>query len=154
MTGGRIKRVQKYIGKETFMLTYGDGVCDVDISKLVEFHKSHGKIATLTAVQLEATKGVLNIGPDNAVRSFREKDVLDKATINAGFMVLEPDIFDYLDNDQCIFEQEAMRKLVNDGQLMSYLHKGFWQCMDTHREHLELETLWDAGDAPWKVWKD
>ena len=138
MTGGRIKRVQKYIGKETFMLTYGDGVCDVDISKLVEFHKSHGKIATLTAVQLEATKGVLNIGPDNAVRSFREKDVLDKATINAGFMVLEPDIFDYLDNDQCIFEQEAMRKLVNDGQLMSYLHKGFWQCMDTHREHLEL----------------
>lgn len=154
MTGGRIKRVQKYIADETFMLTYGDGVCDANILKLLEFHRSHGKIATLTAVQLQGSKGVLNIGADNAVRSFREKDVMDKATINAGFMVLEPRIFDYLSDDACIFEQEPMRKLAAEGELMSYLHKGFWQCMDTHREHLELESLWNSGKAPWKVWED
>ena len=154
MTGGRILRVKKYVGNETFLLTYGDGVCDVDVSKLLQFHQSHNKIATLTAVQLAATKGVLNIGPDNAVRAFREKDALDKAIINAGFMVLEPKIFDYINGDTCIFEQEVMRILVNQGQLMSYMHKGFWQCMDTHREHLELESMWENGDAPWKVWED
>lgn len=152
MTGGRIKRIQEYIGDEAFMLTYGDGVCDVDISKLVEFHEAHGKLATLTAVMLEQTKGVLNIGGDNAVRSFREKKNVDSAPINAGFMVLEPKIFDYIDGDSCIFEQGPLERLASEGELMSYLHKGFWKCMDTQREKLELENLWNSGNAPWKVW--
>ncbi|WP_293839449.1 glucose-1-phosphate cytidylyltransferase [uncultured Phascolarctobacterium sp.] len=154
MTGGRIKRIQPYIGNETFMMTYGDGVCDVDIKKLVEFHKKQGKIATLTAVLLEQSKGVLNIGPDNAVHSFREKSAMDSAPINAGFMVLEPKIFDYLDGDSCIFERKPLEKLAADGELMSYTHKGFWQCMDTKREKDDLEKMWESGKAPWKVWKD
>lgn len=154
MTGGRIKRIQPYIGNETFMMTYGDGVCDVDIKKLVEFHKTQGKIATLTAVQLEQSKGVLNIGPDNAVHSFREKSAMDSAPINAGFMVLEPQIFDYLDGDSCIFERKPLEKLAAEGELMSYTHKGFWQCMDTKREKDDLEKMWESGNAPWKVWKD
>ena len=154
MTGGRIKRIQPYIGNETFMMTQGDGVCDVDIKKLVEFHKKQGKIATLTAVLLEQSKGVLNIGPDNAVHSFREKSAMDSAPINAGFMVLEPKIFDYLDGDSCIFERKPLEKLAADGELMSYTHKGFWQCMDTKREKDDLEKMWESGKAPWKVWKD
>lgn len=154
MTGGRIKRIQPYVGNETFMMTYGDGVCDVDIKKLVEFHKAQGKIATLTAVQLEQSKGILNIGPDNAVHSFREKSAMDSAPINAGFMVLEPQIFDYLDGDSCIFERKPLEKLAAEGELMSYTHKGFWQCMDTKREKDDLEKMWESGNAPWKVWKD
>ena len=114
MTGGRIKRIQPYVGDEPFMMTYGDGVCDVDIKKLVEFHKKQGKIATLTAVLLEQSKGVLNIGPDNAVHSFREKSAMDSAPINAGFMVLEPKIFDYLDGDSCIFERKPLEQLATD----------------------------------------
>ena len=152
MTGGRIKRIQKYVGNEPFMLTYGDGVCDVNIRKLLEFHRSHGKMATLTAVQQDQSKGVLNIGGDNAVRSFREKSTQDSAPINAGYMVLEPGVFDYLTDDNCIFEQEPLRHLAEEGQLMSYQHKGFWQCMDTQREKMELEKLWDSGKAPWKIW--
>ena len=154
MTGGRIKRIQPYVGDEPFMMTYGDGVCDVDIKKLVEFHKKQGKIATLTAVLLEQSKGVLNIGPDNAVHSFREKSAMDSAPINAGFMVLEPKIFDYLDGDSCIFERKPLEKLAAEGELMSYTHKGFWQCMDTKREKDDLEKMWESGQAPWKVWKD
>ena len=152
MTGGRIKRVQEYIGDEPFMMTYGDGVCDVDIAKLLEFHKSHGKMATLTAVQLEQSKGVLNIGGDNAVRSFREKSARDSAPINAGFMVLEPGVFDLLTGDDCVFEQDPLEKLAQSGELMSYQHKGFWQCMDTQRERDMLEQLWEQNKAPWKVW--
>lgn len=152
MTGGRIKRIQKYIGNEPFLMTYGDGVCDVNIQKLIEFHKSHGKMATLTAVMMDQSKGVLNIGGDNAVRSFREKAAQDSAPINAGFMVLESKVFDYLTDDDCIFEQEPLRRLAEDGELMSYKHKGFWQCMDTLREKMELEALWKSGKAPWKVW--
>ncbi len=152
MTGGRIKRIQKYIGDEPFMLTYGDGVCDVNIAKLVDFHRAHGKLATLTSVQLDQSKGVLNIGGDNAVRSFREKSVKDSAPINAGYMVLEAGIFDYLSNDECVFEQEPLMKLAAEGQLMSYQHKGFWQCMDTKREKDTLEQLWKDHKAPWKVW--
>lgn len=152
MTGGRIKRIQKYVGNESFMLTYGDGVCDVNIRKLVEFHHRHGRLATLTAVNLQQSKGVLDIGGDNAVRAFREKSVRDSAPINAGFMVLEPQVFDYLDGDQCIFEQQPLSRLAEEGQLMSYHHTGFWQCMDTEREKKELEKLWDTGCAPWKVW--
>lgn len=152
MTGGRLKRIQKYIGSEPFLMTYGDGVCDVDIAKLVEFHRSHGKLATLTAVQIDQSKGVLNIGGDNAVKSFREKSKVDSSPINAGYMMLEPQVFDYLTGDDCIFEQEPLRRLAEEGQLMSYQHHGFWQCMDTLREKNELEALWASGKAPWKVW--
>lgn len=154
MTGGRIKRIAPYIGDEAFLMTYGDGVCDVNISKLVEYHNTHGKIATLTAVLLDQSKGVLNIGSDNAVQSFREKSARDSAPINAGFMVLEPNIFEYLKDDNCIFEREPLERLAQEGELMSYMHKGFWQCMDTKREKDELEKMWASGNALWKVWKD
>lgn len=154
MTGGRIKRIQPYVGNETFMMTYGDGVCDVDVNGLLKYHKEQGKIATLTAVQLEQSKGILNIDTDNSVRSFREKSVRDSALINAGFMVLEPKIFEYLDGDECIFERRPLEKLAQQGELMSYTHKGFWQCMDTKREKDELEKMWVSGNAPWKVWED
>lgn len=152
MTGGRIKRVQKYIGDEPFMLTYGDGVCDVNISDLVDFHKSHGKLATLTAVVQKQEKGILDISDVGAVRSFREKQTVDESPINAGFMVLEPQIFDYLDGDSCVFEQEPLMKLASCGQLMSYKHEGYWQCMDSLREKELLEKMWISGKAPWKVW--
>ena len=152
MTGGRIKRIQKYIGNETFMMTYGDGVCDVDISKLAEFHKSHGKIATLTAVMLEQQKGILDIGGDNAVKSFREKNLSDGAHINAGYMVLEPSVFELIKGDETVFEKEPMEQLVRMGELMSYSHKGFWQCMDNVREMNMLEKLYANKVAPWKKW--
>lgn len=154
MTGGRIKRIQKYIGDEPFFMTYGDGVCDVDIIKLVNFHRSHGKIATLTAVMQDQSKGVLDIGTDYAVRSFREKSQKDGAPINAGYMVLNPDIFEYIDDDTTVFEQKPLNKLAEEGQLMSYVHKGFWQCMDTKKEKDILERYWNTGKAPWKVWED
>ena len=154
MTGGRIKRIAPYVGKEPFMMTYGDGVCDVDISKLVEYHRSHGKIATLTAVILEQEKGVLDIGGDNAVKSFREKNSNDGAFINAGYMVLNPEIFDYIEGDDTAFEREPLERLVAEGELMSYMHRGYWQCMDTKREKDKLETLLKRGVAPWKKWKD
>lgn len=152
MTGGRIKRIQKYVGDESFMLTYGDGVCDVDINKLVEFHKSHGKKATLTAVIQKQQKGVLDISEVGAVRSFREKQAVDEKPINAGYMVLEPSIFEYLGSDDTVFEQEPLERLAQEGELMSYSHKGFWQCMDSLREKSVLELLWKQGKAPWKVW--
>ena len=154
MTGGRIKRIQPYIGNEPFMMTYGDGVCDVDIQELVKFHQNHGKIATLTAVIQEQQKGVLDIGGDNAVRSFREKKASDGAMINAGYMVLNPEIFDYLDGDNCVFEKAPLQKLAEQGQLMSYIHKGFWQCMDNKREMDLLEKMFTTGNAPWKKWED
>lgn len=152
MTGGRIKRVRNYIGNETFMMTYGDGVCDIDISKLVEFHKEHGKLATLTSVILEQQKGVLDIGGDNTVRAFREKKYEDGAKINAGFMVLEPQIIDLIEGDATVFENEPMRTLAERGELKSYSHHGFWQCMDNVNERNRLEGLWQSGKAPWKVW--
>lgn len=154
MTGGRIKRVQSYIGDETFMMTYGDGVCDVDIKKLVEFHKSHGKLATLTSVVQKEEKGFLDIGGDNTVSAFREKRAAEDAYINAGYMVLESEIFNYLTDDDTVFEQGPMLKLVQKGELMSYRHEGFWQCMDTGREKNILEALWLKNKAPWKVWED
>ena len=154
MTGGRIKRVQRYVGNEPFLMTYGDGVCDVNIQKLVAFHKEHGKIATLTAVLQDQSKGVLDIGGDNAVKSFREKQQSDGAPINAGYMVFQPEIFDYLEGDQTVLEREPLEKLANEGQLMSYMHRGFWQCMDNIREKEMLEKLLAAGKAPWKKWKD
>ena len=154
MTGGRIKRIQKYVGDEMFFMTYGDGVCDVDINKLLEFHQSHGKIATLTAVLQDQSKGVLDIGGDNAVKSFREKSISDGAPINAGYMVLNPEIFDYLENDKTVFEKEPLENLAKDGQLMSYMHRGYWQCMDNIREKNDLEKLIAAGKAPWIKWED
>lgn len=152
MTGGRIRRVQPYIGDETFMMTYGDGVCDVDMNKLLQFHKEHGKLATLTAVRMEQQKGILNIGGDNAVHSFREKNATDGAPINAGYMVLNPSIFDYIQDDKSVFEQDVLPVMAEQGELMSYIHKGFWQCMDTKREKDILEHMWNQGKAPWKVW--
>ena len=153
MTGGRIKRIQKYVGNEPFFMTYGDGVCDVDIDKLLLFHKSHGKLATLTAVRQAQDKGVLDITKDQAVRAFREKNVSDGAPINAGYMVLEPQVFDLLDGDDCIFEKTALVKLAAEGQLMSYIHTGFWQCMDNIREKSILEKLLAEGKAPCKRWE-
>ena len=152
MTGGRIKRVQNYIGDEPFLMTYGDGVCDVNIQDLVTFHQTHGKIATLTAVVPEQQKGVLDIGENNAVRAFREKSAADAAPINAGYMVLNPKVFEYLTDDTCIFEREPLERLARDGELKSYVHHGFWQCMDNMREHDILERLYAENRAPWKVW--
>ena len=154
MTGGRIKRIQKYVGNEPFLMTYGDGVCDVDINKLIEFHKSHGKIATLTAVLQDQSKGVLDIGGDNAVKSFREKKVSDGVPINAGFMVFNPEVFDYIEGDLTVLEKDPLEKLAKEGQLMSYTHKGFWQCMDNVREKEILEKLLKNDKAPWKKWED
>lgn len=153
MTGGRIKRVQPYVGRERFMMTYGDGVCDVNINKLLDFHTAHGKIATLTSVILEQQKGVLDISGDNAVRSFREKKLADGASINAGYMVFEPEVFDYIEGDQTVLEQGPLEKLAEQGQLMSYRHNGFWQCMDNMREREQLEKMLERGIAPWKKWK-
>ena len=153
MTGGRIKRIQPYVGNEAFMMTYGDGVCDVDINKLVEFHKAQGKIATLTAVKMKQDKGVLDI-VGNTVQSFREKNAVDGAPINAGYMVLEPAVFDYIDGDETVFEKEPLEKLASEGQLMSYMHEGFWQCMDTQREQTLLNKYLETGHAPWKKWED
>ncbi len=152
MTGGRIKRVAEYLGDEPFMMTYGDAVCDVNVEKLLQYHKSHGKTATLTAVMLEQQKGVLDIGGDNAVHSFREKSIGDGAPINAGYMVLNPDIFDYIDGDDTVFEKYPLATVAEKGELMSYMHRGFWQCMDTKREKDLLEKMWETGNAPWKVW--
>lgn len=152
MTGGRIKRIREYIGNEPFMLTYGDGVCDVNIKELVKYHEGHGKLATLTSVVRNQDKGVLDISEVGAVRNFREKKAKDESFINAGFMVLQPEVFDYLEDDQTVFEEKPMEKLVSEGELMSYRHKGFWQCMDSLREKEILEKMWKSEKAPWKVW--
>lgn len=151
MTGGRIKRVQKYVGNEPFFMTYGDGVCDVDINKLLEFHKGHGKLATLTAVKLAQDKGVLDI-EGGAVKSFREKNLADGAPINAGYMVLQPEVFKLIDDDATIFEKTPLETLASKGELMSYIHTGFWQCMDNVRERDMLEKLLRENKAPWKKW--
>jgi len=152
MTGGRIKRIRDYVGNEPFFMTYGDGVCDVDINKLLNFHKTHGKKATLTAVKLKQDKGILNIGGDNAVKSFREKNQIDGAPINAGYMVLEPSVFDLIEGDSTVFEKGPLESLVEHGELMSYIHEGFWQCMDNVREKEMLEKLLSDGKAPWVKW--
>lgn len=152
MTGGRIKRIQPYVGEEPFMVTYGDGVGNVDICSLVNFHRSHGKIATLTSVNVAQRFGVLDIDAEGAIRSFREKADDDGSRINAGYMVLNPKIFDFIQDDTAIFEREPLETIAKIGQLMSFEHKGFWQCMDTTREKEKLERLWASGQAPWKVW--
>lgn len=153
MTGGRIKRIQKYVGDETFMLTYGDGVSDVNITKLVEFHKSHGKLATMTAVNVGQRFGVLVTDEKSNIKSFREKKNSDGSWINGGYMVLEPKVFDYItEGNSTVFEQKPLENLANDGELVAYKHNGFWQCMDTQRDKMKLEEMWQSGNAPWKVW--
>ena len=152
MTGGRVKRIEKYIDGDTFFLTYGDAVSDVDIRKLYDFHRHHGKGVTLTAVSLAQQKGILEIGANNQVLSFREKEGQDSALINGGYMVCNRKIFSYLSGDDTVLEKQPMNQLAQDGELMSYYHKGFWQCMDTKREMDYLESLWESGKAPWKVW--
>lgn len=152
MTGGRIKRIQPYIGDETFMLTYGDGVSDVDICKLVEFHKSHGKIATMTAVNVGQRFGVLEIEEGGIVSNFREKNDSDGGVINAGYMVLEPRIFDFIDGDECVFEKKPLESVAEKGELVAYRHNGFWKCMDTQRDKQQLEEMIASGNAPWMQW--
>jgi glucose-1-phosphate cytidylyltransferase len=148
-TGGRLYRVKKYLRNETFLCTYGDGLGDVDIDALIRFHKSHGKIATLTSVKPPTRFGVIDISADGAIKSFREKPQTD-SWVNAGFFVFEPEIFDYLDED-CVLEHGPLERLADDGQLMAFKHEGFWQPMDTYRDKLELESLWNAGKPPWTV---
>ena len=152
MTGGRVKRIEKYIDGDTFFLTYGDAVSDVDIRKLYDFHRHHGKGVTLTAVSLAQQKGILEIGANNQVLSFREKEGQDSALINGGYMVCNRTIFKYLSGDDTVLDKQPMNQLAKDGELMSYYHKGFWQCMDTKREMDYLESLWESGKAPCKVW--
>jgi glucose-1-phosphate cytidylyltransferase len=153
MTGGRLKRIKDYVGNETFLMTYGDGVSDIDINKLVRFHEAKGQIATLTAIHVGQRFGVIDIERETGnIRAFREKSTADGSRISAGFMVLEPKVFDYIDGDVTVFEKEPLRRLAEDHQLNAYKHDGFWQCMDTQREKEMLEKMWAAGNAPWKVW--
>lgn len=153
MTGGRIKRVQKYIGDETFMLTYGDGVADVNIAELVKYHREGGKMVTMTAVTVGQQFGVLEIGEDGVISQFREKSKLDGGVINAGYMVLEPEIFDYIDGDSEVFEKKPLEAVAGKGQLNAYMHRGFWKCMDTQRDKQKLENLIEKGQAPWMMWE-
>jgi len=153
MTGGRIKRIQEYVGNETFMLTYGDGVADIDINVLIRFHQNNGRLATLTAVQPPARFGLANINANNEVLSFVEKPIGDGSWINGGFFVLESKIFEYIKGDEIIWEQEPLESLAAENQLMAYKHYGFWRPMDTLRDKNVLESLWESEQAPWKVWK-
>ena len=152
MTGGRVKRVAPYVGNEPFMLTYGDGVSDIDIGALVEFHKNHGKLATMAAINVGQRFGVLDIADDGRIEAFREKEQGDGAVINGGFMVLQPEVFDYIDGDTTVFEKEPLERLAREGLLMAYQHNGFWKCMDTQRDKFQLEEMWASGKAPWKKW--
>lgn len=152
MTGGRIKRIRDYVGDETFLLTYGDGVADVDIDRLTAFHKTQGRLCTMTAVRPEGRFGILDISGDQ-VRAFREKSKEDVGYINGGFMVCQPEVFDYIDGDDTIFERRPLEQLAAEGQLAAFKHDGFWQCMDTIRDKQNLEGLWATGNAPWKVWE-
>lgn len=153
MTGGRIKRVQKYIGNEPFLLTYGDGVSDVNIGELIKFHKSHGKLCTVTSVQPVGRFGALNLTSTNQVISFLEKPKGDGSWINGGFFVCQPEVLNYISNDNTVFEKEPMENLAADKQMMAYNHHGYWKPMDTLRDKQELEEEWNNGNAKWKKWK-
>lgn len=153
MTGGRIARAKSFVANEPFMLTYGDGVSDINLHELIQFHKTHGCAITMTSAQLDGRFGALNINEDNRVLKFSEKPKGDGGWVNAGFFVCEPKVFDYISNgDQTVFEQEPLRHLAQDGQLYTYQHQGFWQPMDTLRDKQVLQSLWDSGTASWKVW--
>jgi glucose-1-phosphate cytidylyltransferase len=150
-TGGRIKRLQPWLGDSTFLLTWGDGVSDIDLGRLLSYHRSHGKLATVTAVRPRARFGHLDLDRDR-VTAFTEKPETSEGWINGAFFVLEPEVFDYIDADDTQFEHAPLRRLASDGQLMAYKHESFWQCMDTLRDKHLLERLWDSGVAPWKTW--
>lgn len=153
MTGGRVKRIKDYVGNEPFMLTYGDGVCDVNIKELCKFHKKNGKIATITAIQPGGKFGALDINEkDNTIRNFMEKRKEDGGWINGGYMVLNPEIFDYIEGDNTVFEKAPLEAIAKKGQLAAYKYDGFWQCMDTLKDKLYLDGLLEKNEAPWKVW--
>lgn len=152
MTGGRIKRIKNYVEDEPFMLTYGDGVSDVNIQEIETFHKKHGKIATITTVNVGQRFGVLDIDENGLIRSFREKEDYDGQRINAGYMMLNPEIFDFIEGDSTVFEKGPLQKLAKLGELKAYSHNGYWQCMDTQRDKMQLEELWKTQKAPWRKW--
>jgi glucose-1-phosphate cytidylyltransferase len=152
-TGGRIKRLAPFVGNETFMLTWGDGVADIDLNQLLEFHRSHGKLATLTAVRPPARYGHLEIAGDQ-ITEFSEKPQIGEGWINGAFFVLEPGVFDYIKGDETQWEKEPLEGLAKDGQLMAFKHTSYWQCMDTLREKHILENAWNSGNAPWRIWRD
>jgi glucose-1-phosphate cytidylyltransferase len=153
MTGGRLARVKEYVkDEEAFCFTYGDGVSDVDISRLIQFHKNHGKLATLTAVTPPGRFGALDI-QNGMIKNFKEKPKGDGALINGGFFVLSPKVIDLIDGDKCVWEQKPLEQLAHDGELMAFNHDGFWQPMDTLRDKIHLEELWQNNQAPWKLWK-
>jgi glucose-1-phosphate cytidylyltransferase len=154
MTGGRVKRIQKYIGNETFMLTYGDGVGNVNIAKLIEFHVKKGKKATLTSVQPVGRFGAINVDESGLIKSFKEKPVGDGSWVNGGFFVLEPSVFSYIEGESTVWEREPLERIAVEGELVSYHHTGFWMPMDTLRDKRDLEKLWESGNPPWKIWND
>lgn len=153
MTGGRVKRIEPYIGNETFMLTYGDGVADIDINELLRFHRSHGKLVTLTSVQPEGRFGHLSISADDRVLGFEEKPKGDGNWVNGGYFVMEPGIFEYLNGDDTVLEKYPLERLAIEGELAAYKHTGFWYSMDTMRDKNYLDHIWQTGNAPWKVWR-
>lgn len=154
MTGGRVKRIREHIGNEPFMLTYGDAVGDINIKEVLEYHQKQGKLGTVCVYNFGQNKGVLEVNSDGSVAAFREKSDFDGDLINIGFMVFQPELFDYIEGDSTEFEKGPLSRLVALQQLSAYTHKGFWQCMDTVREWKRLEELWASGNAPWKVWAD
>ncbi|MBQ8983565.1 MAG: glucose-1-phosphate cytidylyltransferase [Lachnospiraceae bacterium] len=154
MTGGRVKRIKKYVNDEPFMLTYGDGLSNVDLDALVRFHKSHGKTATITAVNVGQQFGVLEIDDTGTIRKFREKQDLDGSVINGGFMVLNPEIFDYIEGDDTVFEKVPLERLASEGNLKAFEHPGFWKCMDTTRDRNQLDAMIAENRAPWIVWNE
>jgi glucose-1-phosphate cytidylyltransferase len=155
MTGGRIKRAQDYIGDETFMLTYGDGVADINIKELVRFHKEHGKAMTMTSAQPDGRFGALDIDENNQVKEFKEKPKGDGSWINAGYFVCEPKVFDYINKgDSTVFEQEPLKNLAKEGEIFTYKHNNFWMPMDTLRDKIKLNEMWTEGKAVWKTWRN
>ncbi|MCB6345822.1 glucose-1-phosphate cytidylyltransferase [Enterocloster lavalensis] len=154
MTGGRIKRIRDYVNQEPFMLTYGDGVSDVDLRSLEKFHKENGKMVTMSSYNVGQQFGVLDSREDGLITGFREKSKDDGNLINIGYMVCNPDVFDYIDGDNTVFEKEPLQNLAKDEQLIGCHHNGFWKCMDTVRDRTQLEEMWNSGKAPWKVWCD
>lgn len=152
MTGGRVKRIKEYVENETFMLTYGDGVSNVNINELIEYHKSHGKIGTMSIYNAEQRFGVIDMDEKCTINSFREKSKDDGVMINIGYMVMNPEIFDYIKDDSTVFEKDPLELIAKLGELKAYKHEGFWQCMDTKRDNDQLNKVWSNGNAPWKVW--